>query len=338
MKVLLNFHLGRDVRIAVSEGTLAALRERFPEITFVGADDAETLAREAADAEVFYGFHFPAELVPKAPRLRWIQSASAGIEGNLSPPVVERGILLTNGAGIASTGIAEHVLGVMLAFCRNLHVAIRLQQEARWDRPAVMAGTGTAVREFRGSRVAVLGLGPIGAAVAADSAALGAIVRGLRRHPPPTPPPPYETVVGPDGLGDLLTWAHFVVLAVPHTPETERMIGARELALMRPDAVLVNVARGSVVDEGVLVDALRRGLIAGAGLDVFEDEPLPASSPLWALPNVIVTPHVAGATPHYLERALGLFVENLAHYLAGQPLRNLVDHALGYPKGSPGGG
>ena len=332
MKVLLNFHLGQDVRIAVSEGTLATLRDRFPEVTFVGADDAEALAREAADAEVFYGFCFPPELVPKAPRLRWIQSASAGIEGNLSPPVVQRGILLTNGAGIASTGIAEHVLGVMLAFCRNLHVAARLQREGRWDRPAVMAGTGTAVREFRGSRVAVLGLGPIGATVAADSAALGATVRGLRRHPPAKPPAVYEAVVGPDGLQDVLSWAHFVVLAVPHTPETERMIGAREISLMRPDGVLVNVARGSVVDEAALVDALRRGLIAGAGLDVFEEEPLPASSPLWALSNVILTPHVSGATPRYLERALDLFVENLARYLEGRPLRNLVDHALGYPK------
>ena len=332
MKVVLNFHLGQDVRIAVPEGTLATLRERFPELTFVGADDAEALAREAADAEVFYGFRFPAELVPKAPRLRWIQSASAGIEGNLSPPVVERGILLTNGSGIASTGIAEHVLGVMLAFCRNLHLAARLQREGRWDRPAVMAGAGTPIREFRGSRVAVLGLGPIGSAVAADSAALGAVVRGLRRSPPNKPPPPYEAVVGPDGLRDLLGWAHFVVLAVPHTPETERMIGAGEIGLMRPDAVLVNVARGSVVDQAALVDALRRGSIAGAGLDVFEEEPLPASSPLWALPNAILTPHIAGATPRYFERALELFVENLGRYLEGRPLRNLVDHALGYPK------
>jgi len=332
VKVLLNFHLGQDVRIAVPEGTLATLRERFPGVTFVGADDAETLAREAADADVFYGFRFPQELVPGAPRLRWIQSASAGIEGNLSPPVVERGILLTNGAGIASTGIAEHVLGVMLSFCRNFHVAARLQREGRWDRPAMMAGSGNPIREFRESRVAVLGLGPIGAAVAADSAALGATVRGLRRHPPREPSPPFEAVVGPDGLRDLLGWAHFVVLAVPHTPETERMIGPHELEVMRRDCVLVNVARGSVVDEEALIDALRRGSIAGAGLDVFEEEPLPASSALWGLPNVILTPHVSGATPRYFERALDLFMDNLAQFLQGLPLRNLVDHALGYPK------
>lgn len=332
MKVVLNFHLGKDVRIAVPEGVLATLRARFPGVTFAPADDRETLAREAADAEVFYGFTFPPELVPGSPRLRWIQSVSAGIEGNLSPAVVERRILLTNGAGIASTGIAEHVLGVMLALCRNLHVAARLQHEARWDRTALMVGGGASIREFRGSRVAVLGLGPIGAAVARDSAALGAVVRGMRRHAPAAPPPPYEAVLGPDGLDALLGWADFVVLALPHTPETEKMIAARELALMRPDGYVVNVARGSVIDESALVDALRRGAIAGAALDVFEQEPLPSSSPLWSLPNVILTPHAAGVTPRYFERALDLFTENLARYGEGKPLRNLVDHALGYPR------
>ena len=332
MKVVLNFHLGEDVRISVSEGILATLRARFPALTFVGADDRATLAREAADADVFYGFTFPADLVANAPRLRWIQSLSAGVEGNLSPEVVARGILVTNGAGIASNGIAEQVLAVILAFCRNLHVAARLQREARWDRTAVMAGIGAPIRELRGSRVAVLGLGPIGEAVARDAAALGAVVRGMRRHPPETPSPPYEQVVGPDGLDALLGWADFVVLAVPHTPETENLIGRRELGLMRPDAYLVNIARGSVIDEAALIDVLRHGGIAGAALDVFEHEPLPASSPLWSLPNVILTPHAAGATPRYFERALELFIGNLERYLAGKPLRNLVDPALGYPR------
>jgi phosphoglycerate dehydrogenase-like enzyme len=220
----------------------------------------------------------------------------------------------------------------MLALSRNHHVALRLQHEGRWDRPAVMAGTGTPIREFHGSRVAVLGLGPIGMTVARYAVALGATVRGMRRHPPAEASPPFEAVLGLDGLGSLLAWGDFVVLAVPHTRETERMIGARELRLVRPDAHLVNVARGSVVEEAALVDALRRGAIAGAALDVFEEEPLPATSPLWSLPNVIITPHVAGAGPRYFERALDLFSGNLERYLAGRPLRNLVDPTLGYPK------
>ena len=330
MKVLLNFHLGADVRMSVPEAVLEALRRRFPAVTFVGANDAETLAREAPAADVFYGWTFPPALLPTAARLRWIQSASAGIEG-LSDSIGDREILLTNGAGIASDAIAEHALAVMLALCRNHHVAARLQQARRWDRPAVMAGTGTPIREFRGSRVAILGLGPIGMAVARKAAALGASAHGMRRHPTDAPSV-CEAVVGPDGLDGLLRWADFVVLALPHTQETEGMIGARELALMGPEAYLVNVARGSIVDETALADALGRQAIAGAALDVFVDEPLPPGSPLWELPNVILTPHVAGATPHYLDRALELFAENLTRYLAGQPLHNLVDKGLGYPR------
>jgi phosphoglycerate dehydrogenase-like enzyme len=331
MKVLLNFHLAEDVRMSVPDFVLERLRSRFPEVEFVGADDRETLAREAAEAEVFYGWRFPEDLLPTAHRLRWIQSASAGIESMQTPAFVEAGVRVTNGAGIAAVAIAEQVIGCILALCRNLHVAIRRQAEARWDRPGVMAGTGTPLREFGGSRLAVLGLGPIGRAVARMGAALGATVRGMRRHPPEVVSAPYEAVVGPDGLDGLLAWGDFVVLAIPHTTETEHVIGARELALMRPDSYLVNVARGAVVDEDALVDALHRGSIAGAALDVFSAEPLPPTSPLWKLPNVIMTPHMAGATPRYLERALDLFVDNLARYREGRRLRNEVDPVAGYP-------
>jgi phosphoglycerate dehydrogenase-like enzyme len=194
-----------------------------------------------------------------------------------------------------------------------------------------MAGTGSPIREFRGSRVAVFGLGPIGATVAQASAALGATVRGMRRHPPETPPPPFEAVVGPQGLDALLSWGDFVVLALPWTDETQALIGSPEIGLLRPQAYIVNVARGAILDEAALIDALARGAIAGAALDVFSEEPLPPSSPLWKLPNVILTPHVAGATPRYFERALDLFMENLERYLTRRPLLNLVDKKLGYP-------
>jgi len=272
--------------------------------------------------------------VASSPHLRWIQSASAGAEDNLAEPIVARGITVTNGAGIAAVAIAEHVLAMILAFCRNLHVALEQQREHRWDRPAVMGGRGTMLRELGGGRLLMVGLGPIGLAVAERAAALGMVVRGVRRHAGRAHPPVFESVVGQDGFADLLPWADFVVLAMPHTAETTNMVGPAELARMRTDAYLVNVARGGVMDYGALVDALRRGAIAGAGLDVFPTEPLPASDPLWSLPNVILTPHVAGATLHYLDRALVLFTENLGRYLAGSTLRNVVDPALGYP-GSP---
>jgi len=330
VKVVLNFHLGKDVRIAVPDSVLEALRAKFPGQTFVPADDEETLACESADADVFFGWQFPEHLVPAAKRLRWIQSGSAGIEESLSPAVRKSDILLCNGSGIGGVVVAEHTMALMFALARNLHVAQRLQAEKRWDRGEVI-GTQGRVREFRGTKVAVLGLGPIGLGVAERSAAFGAIVRGMRRHPPATPPPPFEAIVGADGLDGLLSWADWVVLAVPHTPDTERLIGARELGLMQTDAYLVNIARGSVVDEAALIEALRRGSIAGAALDVFDEEPLPPSSPLWGLPNVIVTPHVGGAMPNYLWRATELFMENFERYLAGRPLRNLVDKVAGYP-------
>jgi phosphoglycerate dehydrogenase-like enzyme len=239
-------------------------------------------------------------------------------------------ILLCNGSGIGGVVVAEHTIALMLALARNLHIAARLQAEARWDRGEVMGSQGR-VREFRGSKVAVLGLGPIGIGVAERAAALGAVVRGMRRRPPAVSPAPFEAVVGPADLPTLLPWADYVVLAVPHTPDTERLIRAHELGLMQADAYLVNIARGSVVDEAALVDALRRGTIAGAALDVFDEEPLPPESPLWGLPNVIVTPHVGGAMPNYLWRATELFMDNLERFLAGRPLRNLVDKVAGYP-------
>jgi len=332
VKVVLNFHLASDVQLPVPHEVLATLRARFPQVQFTGADDAATLAREAEDADVFYGWRFPAALIPTARRLRWIQSASAGIEGHPVEELAARGITLTNAAGVASATIAEHVLAVMLALCRNLHVAFRLQREARWDRPAVMMGTGTFLRELRGSAVAVLGLGPIGLEVAERAAAFGAIVRGCRRRPAGgNPPRPFDAIVGPEGLAELLAWADFVVVALPHTVATERILGRRELALLKPSAYLVNVARGSIVDEAALVEALASGAIAGAALDVFEQEPLPAESPFWTLPNVIVTPHVAGARPRYLEVALELFTANLERYLADAPLLNRVDPTAGYP-------
>jgi phosphoglycerate dehydrogenase-like enzyme len=301
-------------------------------VTFTAADDPATLAREARDAEVFYGWRFPPDLVATSPRLRWIQSASAGAEDNLAEEIVARGILVTNGAGIAAVAIAEHVLAMILAFCRNLPVALELQRARTWNRPGVMAGRGTMLRELAASRVLVVGLGPIGLAVAERVAALGAVVRGIRRHAGRPHPPPFESVVGPDGLSEQLGWADFVVLAMPHTAETTNMVGAAELGRMRSDAYLINVARGAVVDHGALVDALGRGAIAGAGLDVFPTEPLPAEDPLWGLANVILTPHVAGATLHYLDRALVLFIENLQRYRAGTALQNLVDPSLGYPR------
>jgi phosphoglycerate dehydrogenase-like enzyme len=305
--------------------------ERLPGVELVVAESEDQLAAEIGEAEVYFGFHFPEPLFGEAKRLRWIHSASAGIEANLFPALVASRVILTNSTGLHEVCIPEHVLALVFAFARNLPAAFRLKQEHRWDRIEPLRRGG--IRELAGSNLAVLGAGSIGRALARKSAALGMRVRAMRRNAG-NPVPGAEQVVGPERLQELLGWAHFVVLAVPLTAETRHLIGAKELRAMRKDAFLINVARGEVVDQDALVEALRAKELAGAGLDVATPEPLPPEHPLWELPNVILTPHVSGYRPGYLEAVLALFADNLGRFVASAPLRNVVDKRLGYATGS----
>ncbi len=327
MKVVMFFRL-KEVRWAMSDEDLAALHAEFPGVSFVAVEDEALLAAALADAEVFFGWTLPRELFADAKRLRWVHSPSAGIEANLFPEMVASEVILTNGRGLHSVSIPEHVLGLMLALARNVHQAVRLQAHREWNRFGVIAFAG-GVRELCGSRLAILGAGPIGAALARLASALGMTVRVLRRRPE-EPVEGAEAVVGPNELHALLGWADFVVLATPLTPQTHHLIDRAALAAMRSSAYLINIARGEVVDDDALVDALRRGAIAGAGLDVFREEPLPATSPYWELENAIVTPHVSGYTPGYFHKTVDLFRDNLRRFLSGEPLRNVVDKRLGY--------
>jgi len=308
----------------------AALAQRFPEVKLVPVESLEALAAEIGDAEVYFGFHIPEPAFAQAKRLRWVHSASAGIEANLFPAFVASDVVLTNSIGLHENCIPEHVLALFFAFSRNLPAAFRLMRERRWDRIEPLRGIG--IREIQGAQLAILGAGPIGVALARKASALGMQVRVLRRNPG-RPVEGAERVVGPESLHELLGWASHVVLAVPLTSETRHLIGASELRAMRRDAILVNIARGDVVDQDALVSALRAGTIAGAGLDVATPEPLPPESPLWELPNVILTPHVSGYLRGYFPGALAIFADNLGRYLAGTPLRNVVDKKLGYVTG-----
>ncbi|MCS7173578.1 MAG: D-2-hydroxyacid dehydrogenase [Armatimonadetes bacterium] len=273
----------------------------------------------AAEAEVWVGWDLPEEALERADRLRWVHSTAAGVE-NLLPKLAGRGLLLTNSRGIHAIPMAEHVLGCLLVFARNLHLAFRHQLHRRWQpEPG---------GELWGATVGILGLGAIGQEVARRCRAFGARIVGLRRVPAPVPG--VEEVYGPEGLETVLRVSDYVVLALPLTPQTRGLLGARELGWMRPGAVLVNVGRGALVDERALVEALRAGRLRGAALDVFETEPLPPDHPLWDLPNVLITPHISGNSPRYMDRAIPLFCENLRRYLRGEGLRNVVDPELGY--------
>lgn len=224
----------------------------------------------------------------------------------------------------------------MLVLARNFHEAQRLQERSEWNRFAVIA-YGSGVRELAASNLAILGAGPIGANLARMAAALGMHVRVMRRDPQRRVPHA-EAVVPPADLHALLGWADFVVLAVPLTEETRGLIDQAALRAMKSSAFLINIVRGEVIDEDALVRCLRVGGLAGAALDVFAQEPLPAEHPFWGLPNLVLTPHISGYTPSYFDKMLAIFEDNLARYVDGRPLRNVVDKRLGYARATDGEG
>lgn len=304
------------------------LRREFPEHTFVTAhSDAEVLAR-IPDVDVAFGARFTPEHLAAARRLRWIHSPAAGVGNLMFPEMVASPVTLTNNRGNSSFTIAEHVIAVTLALLRGLPLAWRRQTEGVWAQDEINAGPP--MRTLRESRVIVVGLGAIGAAVARIASAFGAHVVGVRRRADQPVPAGVAAVVTPEHLAGELPLAHVVVVAAADTTGTVRLIGERELALMKDDAVLVNVSRGSLVDEAALVRALESGRLRGAALDVFEREPLPADSPLWARTDALITPHVAGFHKDHWDIVIATFTGNLRRFAAGEPLINRVDKEAGY--------
>ena len=304
------------------------LETSFPQHRFLNARDDREGATFIAEADVAFSAHVRPEQLAAARRLRWIHSPAAGVGSMLYPEMVRSPVVITNSRGMSADTIAEHALAVTLALFRRLPVAMRRQSQRRWAQDEI--GAPPSNRLVAGSRVLVVGLGAIGAATAARFAALGARVSAVRRRPGEERPAHVHAVGGPDRLREFLAQADVVVLSAPETPGTRHLIGAPEIACMKPDAILVNVSRGKLVDEGALTSALVAGRLGGAALDVFEQEPLDAGSPLWSLPGALITPHTAGFRPDHWDAATELFAENLTRFEAGQSLRNLVDKEQGY--------
>jgi phosphoglycerate dehydrogenase-like enzyme len=298
-------------------------------VTFADAEGAE-FARALTDAEVVVAQGLSDEELARAGRLRWLSSVAAGLEGIVTPALLARGVAVTNASGVHGPNIAEHVLAMILMFTRWMPRFFRAQLAHRWDRNISSRSDGPG--ELTGRTLLIVGLGRIGEAIAARARPFGVRIVALKRDPARR----HDADVAVDellplsALDDALGRADHVCLTVPLTPETHHLMDARRLACLRPSAYLYNVSRGAVVDEAALVEALRAGKLAGAGLDVFEQEPLPAGSPLWDLDNVILTPHLSGATPLYYDRTAALFADNLDRFLAGQPLHNRFDPARGY--------
>lgn len=313
-------------------GARIDLLDRDGRRLFYGApiDDAEARARAgtavsgllAAADVVFATTNDAIDLNERAPNLRWLMVANAGIDR-----LVERGqltdrFLITNNSGVSALTMGEWVMAAIFAFAKGFPQLARAQQQRVWTRamPAVLAG----------QTCGVVGMGAIGSEAARLARANGMRVLATRRSVAEPTEAGGLTLLPAAQLPRLLEASDYVVIATPLTPETAGLIGAGELARMKPAAVLVNVARGPVVDEAALIEALREGRIAGAALDVFEQEPLPAESPLWEMANVLVSPHVSGNTPDYYGGAVDIFVENLRRFRAGEPLRNLCEPERGY--------
>ena len=284
----------------------------------------EKLDALLATAEVIFGRRLPRNVITRAPTLKWIQTMGAGVDVHLVDTDLRKSaVIMANVSGIAATPIGEFVLGLMLMFVKQAPLCFQLKKERQWRRflPSVL----------RSKTVGIVGLGNIGREVARLAKAFGMTVLATRRSVKRIGRARYIDIMFPSGqLRRLLAESDFVVLALPLTLETRKLIGEGELRTMKSNAYLINIARGEVVDERALIRALDEGWIAGAGLDVFATEPLPANSKLWELPNVIFSPHIAGGMEDYTMRATEVFCENLRRYLDGKKLLNVVDKKKGY--------
>lgn len=286
------------------------------------ADGHNRLDALLAKADVVFGITPIKNLIGRAPRLKWVHVPVAGADHFLEKEIVESPVLLTN-TRIHATAIGEFVIWLMLMFAKQGISCFRVKQEKHWKpfTPMLLCS----------KTVGILGLGNIGNEVARLSKVFGMRVIATRRSVRRMVLPKYiDKIVPRERLNELLPESDFVILTLPFTSETEKMIGENELRMMKPTAYLINVARGRIVDEHALIVALQERWIAGAGLDTFVTEPLPEESRFWKLPNVIITPHVAGNMENYQDLAVKVFCENLRRYLSNKKLLNIVDKKRGY--------
>ncbi|MFZ5927762.1 MAG: D-2-hydroxyacid dehydrogenase [Acidobacteriota bacterium] len=275
---------------------------------------AEAFRQAAPEADAMLVGAVPRELVEEvflmAPRLKWVHVMWAGLDSLLFPALVESPVTLTNGRGVFARSLAEFVIAGMLWFAKDIRRMRRQQREQRWEK--------FLVEELHGKQLGIIGHGSIGRAAAALATAFGMKVIGVGRSSPP------------EEFDEVIEKSEYILVSTPLTPETRGLVGEAEFRRMRPEAVLINVGRGPVVEEAALIAALQEGRIRGAVLDVYDQEPLPPGHPFWSMENVLLSPHCADNTPTWLDEAMQLFLENFARYSAGEPLKNVVDKKAGY--------
>jgi phosphoglycerate dehydrogenase-like enzyme len=288
----------------------------------------ERLGDEITDTDIFVGWSLRPEQFRLARRLKWIHATAAGVRQLMYPELVRSGIVVTNASGVHAVPMAEHILGLLVALARSFPTALRYQLQRQWAQQEIW-DRALHPRELRGQVLLLVGFGRIGKELARRVRPLGMRVWAVTRSGKADQALAERTLPA-SRLGEVLKEADYVVLAAPETPETFHMIGPQQFAAMKPTAFLINVARGSLVDEAALIEALRRRAIAGAALDVAEREPLPPDNPLWTLDNVFITPHISAASESLWERQTDLLLENLARWFSGRELLNPVDLRRGY--------
>ena len=315
---------------------LDQLHAAAPSLPIVNCETHAEAIQEMGDATAFFG-RIDRELLAASGPLSWVQSPTASLEHYVFPELIEHPCTLTNMRGLFSDVIADHVLGYLLCIVRNIHLYMRQQLQHRWEpiggestRPGNETGPGHASpidhahRHLADCTMGIVGVGAIGGEIARRAAAFGMTIRGVDPLVKSLPGV-IEQVWSPEHLPDLLADSDFVVIAAPHTPHTEKMFRSEQLSQMQPNSWLVNIGRGAIVDLADLTQALQNGTIAGAALDVFEEEPLPPDHPLWDMQNVLITPHIAAASPRVPERHLETLLTNVQNYANGQTLLNVVD-------------
>jgi phosphoglycerate dehydrogenase-like enzyme len=311
--------------LALSESNDSQLA-LLADVPHVIADSSASIDQHAGEAEVILHWSGPRDLLRTAflanPGVRWVHSRAAGIDSILFPELVQGPVPLTNGSGVFSPSLGEFVLAAILYFAKDFRRMLRNQEAGRWE--------PFDVEEVGGQTVGIVGYGDIGRAVATRVHAMGMRVLALKRHAPISADPRVAQFFGPHQLADMLALCDYVVAAAPLTPETRHMLSDAAFAAMKSSAVLINIGRGPVIDQAALVRALIAGKIKGAGLDVFEQEPIPPGDPIYKLDNVLVSPHCADHTRDWLDRAMRFFLLQYKRFCNGQPLENIVEKHLGY--------
>lgn len=305
------------------------LRAEFPQMEIVRLTNYAGIETKIADADVLFTQSLTAEQFLSAKKLRWIHSPAAAVHLFMYPELINSDVILTNARDVHAPVVAEQVMAMMFAIARRIPESVRFQLKHVWAQ-GIFWDEGLSPTELGGATLGLVGLGSIGGNVASRASAMGMKVIAVREHADRPKPEHVDEVLPTSQLDKLLSRSDYVVLSPPVTPATRGMIGRAQLAAMKKDGYLINVGRGPLVDEAALIEALREHRIAGAALDVFDQEPLPPDSPLWDLENLLILPHTGGMTNKMWDRHYAVFAENLRRFLSHQPLLAVVDKKLGY--------